>query len=139
MAPCFMTCASPAYLEKFGSPSHPIDLSEHNCSRYIFPTTRRSFDWPFLIDGSRESIAVTGSHLFTNASAMVNSVVEGGGLVHLQDYMLMPLVKQGKLVQVLEPYACDGGPISAVYLRHSNLAPKIRAFVNFYIEKLQMP
>ena len=133
----FMTCASPVYLDKFGTPNHPNDLSKHNCSRYMFPTTRRLFDWPFLIDDVHESIAVTGSNLFTNASAMINSVVEGGGIVHLQDYMLKPLIQQGKLIQILEQYACDGGPISAVYFRHSNLAPKIRAFVDFFVAHLR--
>ena len=42
--------ASPAYLKKFGVPSHPSELSSHNCLTFGLSGSQ-SRGWLFLIDG----------------------------------------------------------------------------------------
>ena len=132
----FITCAAPSYLQDMGIPSAPSELKHHNCCRFVFPETGRVFDWPFYVEHSRISMAISGHQLFTNASAMINSAISGAGIIHLQDYMLQPYVDEGKLIPILKEYSCDGGPISMVFHRHKHLAPKTRAFVDFIFKKL---
>lgn len=132
----FMTCASPHYVQEHGAPEHPDELLQHDCCRYVFPSTGRIFKWPFMVDGRARQQEVQGRLLFSNAAAMIQAATSGGGLVHLQDYMLAPFVHSGKLVEVLRDFSHDGGPVSAVYPRHKHLSANVRVFVDFLRERI---
>src|SRR5580692_11653519 len=40
-----LTCAAPAYLDRFGTPAHPRDLNGHECIQYREPLTHRHYAW----------------------------------------------------------------------------------------------
>lgn len=126
----FVTAAAPAYLAARGAPETLEALSAHVMLAYVFPTNRRVFDWPFKRDGTQVTLAPRGGPGFTNADAMIAAAEAGGGLIHLQDYLLAPSLVRGTLRPVLTPFAADGGPISAVYLPSRQLSPKVRAFID---------
>ena len=127
----FVTAAAPDYLERAGIPRTLEDLAGHACTAYVFPTTRRRFAWPFENDGDMTTVEPTGGPAFTNADAMIAACEAGAGILHLQDYMLMPSITTGRLVPILEEYAGDGGPVSAVYLATRHLSPNVRSFVDY--------
>lgn len=133
----FVTAASPEYLEAYGAPVTPEELSGHVCTAYVFPSSRRVFGWPLEQDGEWITVAPTGGASFTSADAMIAACEAGGGLLHLQDYMLRPSLNSGRLLQVLEPFAADGGPVSAIYQSSRHLSPKVRAFVDFVFRALR--
>ncbi|MEM9764532.1 MAG: LysR family transcriptional regulator [Pseudomonadota bacterium] len=132
----FVTAAAPAYLAAHGALETLEALSGHVMLAYVFPTTRRVFDWPFERDGARVTVAPRNGPAFTNADAMIATAEAGGGLVHLQDYMLAPSLARGTLKPVLTSAVADGGPISAVYLPNRHLSPKVRAFIDMLQEAI---
>ena len=127
----FVTAASPDYLARAGAPETLDDLKHHACTAYVFPTTRRRFAWPFEQDGETVTVEPKGGPAFTNADAMIAACAAGTGIVHLQDYMLAPSIATGQLCPILERYAGDGGPVSAVYLATRHLSTNVRSFVDF--------
>jgi DNA-binding transcriptional LysR family regulator len=127
----FVTCAAPDFIERMGEPTHPDELIDYQCCCYVFPSSRRIFKWPFSFEGNIQRVDVDGALHFSHADAMIQCAIAGGGLIHLQDYMLNPYIEKGLLRPVLSHYQCDGGPISAVYLRQQHLSPKIRVFVDW--------
>ena len=64
------TLASPSYIEQYGSPKHPRDLTQHRC--LIGSITRWSFQ---SIQDSQEHYDVTieGQLVSRNGHAMINS------------------------------------------------------------------
>jgi LysR family transcriptional regulator for bpeEF and oprC len=43
----FVVCASPDYFKRHGIPKTPQDLKQHNCINFVYPQTRRVFEWRF--------------------------------------------------------------------------------------------
>jgi len=125
-------CASPEYWRKHGKPSHPQDLSQHNCILYSY--LRTPGEWIFR-DGEKPlSVKINGN--FTNNNDVVTShaAVQGVGVFYGPSFIVSRAMRQGKLETALEPYCYDSLNVYAVYPSSRNLSPKVRAFVDFLIE-----
>jgi len=139
MSARLVACASPAYLKRRGTPSVPEDLAEHDCLRFIMPETNRTYPWVFQRANETVTVVPTGRLAFNNTDAMLRACEAGAGIALKQDYMAADALRAGRLVAILEEFAADGGPISAVYLPGRHLSPKIRAFIEFLSEHLRTP
>lgn len=125
-------CASPALLERYGTPAHPQDLSKLPC--VIDTNGRWRTNWSF-VDEKGEPLTVTvparlevNSPITTRAAA-----VAGLGLAMLPDFVAQPELESGRLVRVLENWTLRGGGIYAVYPHRRYLPAKIRVFVDFLV------
>lgn len=129
--------ASPQYLARHGTPAKPSDLARHNCLRFNF--RRNMVDWPFLSeDGQRvEPYAVTGN-LWVSSGAIVHQLcLDGVGLGRIGRFHVEPDIAAGTLVPVLEDFnPADIEIVHAVFAGHEHLAARIRAFIDFLVEKI---
>src|SRR6201986_5416850 len=125
----FIIVGTPAYLARCGKPERPDDLRQHACLRL-----RRSngaiAPWS-LNDNSRAiEIAVSGPLIANDFPTMLGAAVEGVGLAQVPAPIATGLVKAGKLVQVLAPFAPMGPGVFLYYPGHRQLMPKLRAFID---------
>ncbi len=125
----FIIVGTPAYLARCGKPERPDDLRQHACLRL-----RRSngaiAPWS-LNDNSRAiEIAVSGPLIANDFPTMLGAALEGVGLAQVPAPIATGLVKAGKLVQVLAPFAPMGPGVFLYYPGHRQLMPKLRAFVD---------
>ena len=129
--------ASPDYLARRGTPQCPADLAAHNCLRFNF---RRSVDaWPFLAeDGvSVEDHDVTGNMLVSSGAILRQLCMDGLSLGRIGRFHVEPDIAAGTLVPVLEAFNPDDTEIvHAVFAGHEHLAARIRAFIDFLVEKI---
>ncbi|MCJ1961589.1 LysR family transcriptional regulator [Novosphingobium mangrovi (ex Hu et al. 2023)] len=130
-----LLCASPAYLDKAGRPTHPDDLEQHECLVYHAP----DYDgrWTFVKDEETHEINGTGAFRSSSGPALMAAAVAGMGLVVLQKYMVQGELASGALEVVLEDYAVglsgtDAG-IYAIYPHSRHLPTKTRAFIDFLL------
>ena len=128
-------CGAPEYFERHGVPQHPDDLADHNC--LTFSAMPHLNDWIFrLPDGGDRPIRATGNFTANNGETIHEMALAGLGVARLAEFLVGPAVAEGKLVRVLEPYYRDiEVPINAVYPTRRHLSPKVRAFVDFLVEK----
>jgi DNA-binding transcriptional LysR family regulator len=127
-------CASPEYLEREGAPSHPANLSRHNC--LTFPAAAPSTVWHFVRGTESVEVAVHGSLQSNMVEALHDLVLAGTGLTLLPGYIAGKDIREGKLRAVLEDWEIEAGSsLYAVYLPTRYLAPKVRVFVDFLVEK----
>lgn len=129
--------ASPVYLERHGMPTTPADLAQHNCLRFNF---RRSMDeWPFRdpVSGESYALPVTGN-LEGNSGAMLRRLaLDGLGLARIGRFHAQPDIEAGTLVPVLDAFnGRDIEQVHAVFVGHDYLAARIRAFVDFLVERI---
>jgi DNA-binding transcriptional LysR family regulator len=124
-----MVTASPAYLEKFGTPQTPDDLVDHNCLTLSFETSLNQ--WEFKGEGGPRRIRVSGNFETNNATALHSAALDGLGLMRTANFIAMSDIRRGALVPVLEDYETEGNAnIYAVYPHNRHLSPKVRAFID---------
>lgn len=126
-------CAAPSYLEAYGIPQTPNELSKHNCLRLY--TVSAFNDWKFE---SPEGICipdVSGNFETNSADALYHATLAGLGIARLSTYVIGPDLKEGRLLRILHDYVHEKASILAVYPHRRHLSPKVRAFLDFLIEK----
>jgi DNA-binding transcriptional LysR family regulator len=126
-------CASPAYLEKHGTPRVPADLLRHNCLTLPGPAWSR---WPFHTHEGINRLEISGSFTSDNADLLLDMAVAGLGIARLADFMVARAVQQGVLVPLLtDNHVPESFPIHALTVPGRHRAPRIRAFVDFLAEQ----
>src|SRR5690349_953107 len=127
-------CGSPEYLEREGVPSHPANLTRHNC--LTFPVPGTPVEWHFVRGSERVAVPVHGSLQSNMVEALHDLTVNGSGLTLLPGYIAGRDIREGKLRAVLADWQIESGSsLYAVYLPTRYLAPKVRVFVDFLLEK----
>lgn len=126
-----MLCASPAYLENNSPISKAKDLMRHK----IMNLDLRSFDHFSL--SNNKKINLPKPHLvMNNFQALMQACVAGMGLMLTADRYAQPYLDSGELVRVLPDLAYRDFDIYLFYRAMKYELPKVRAFVDFYSEKL---
>lgn len=135
----YIVCASPAYLAAHGEPRSVEDLKNHDCVRRVSHYGPKFAPWRFRQPDTNEAFErqVEGTLSVDSPEAMIDIGLSGAGFVQLHTYMAERHIKTGALVEVLAPFAADGPPISVLFPSSKNLAPKVRAFIDFAAKVLE--
>ncbi|MCB9745948.1 MAG: LysR family transcriptional regulator [Alphaproteobacteria bacterium] len=123
-------CASPAYLERAGTPRRPEDLRAHDCLRYAHERTGGAWR---LSEG--HVVQVDGPLVSNNGDVLRQAALAGLGLVLIPRFMVGPELRSGALVPVLQEHTSDEGGVYAMYPHNRHLSAKVRAFVDFAVEQ----
>lgn len=129
-----VTCASPLYIERHGMPHTIEDLQDHYAVHYLNPNNGRVIDWNFVVGGVTQEVKMKGKLTVNEGDAYVQCALQGFGMVQAPLYMVMPLIEEGRLVEVLPQWKPAPKPISVLYLHNRHLSPKVRAFVDWVAE-----
>ncbi|WP_025819869.1 LysR family transcriptional regulator [Shewanella marina] len=135
----FMLVSSPDYIAKYGAPTHPEQLVEHNCLVYQGEWHEHSV-WQFKKGEEHCEIGVTGNFRVDNAPALKSAAVSGLGVVYLASYLLEGEIEKGTLVPLMRDWQMTNHlPLQAVYPRRKHLAPKVSAFIDFIKDRIGSP
>ena len=130
----WVTCASPEYLERSGIPDAPQDLSRHQCLVYQGIPAMRS-GWPYRIGNKNVMLQVSGRCRVNTSEVLLQMALDGMGIVLFPTYILGPLLKGGRLTQILPEYvAYPDTSLYATYLPNRYMQPKVRAFIDHLLE-----
>lgn len=127
-----LACASPAYLAEHGEPETPEDLASHNCLVYSYLADLWRFTAP---DGREIPVAVKGSLRINNGIVLAEAAVAGHGILVTPSFYVAPLLRSGRLKQILSRYKVTEIGIHAVYPQRGHVPPKVRAFVDFLVQR----
>ncbi|UTW08075.1 LysR family transcriptional regulator [Pseudomonas benzenivorans] len=123
-------CASPDYLKQCGEPAAPQDLLNHQCINLLGLET-----WVFDSPAGHVSVRPTGQLRTDNGEAMRDACVDGLGIAISSTWSVYQHLARGELIQVLKdsPLVAETA-IWAIYSSSRLMAPKVRAFIDFYAE-----
>lgn len=128
--------ASPAYLDRAGTPEVPEDLHRHNCLNFNF--RRAEPVWPFRRDGENFALSVSGSIEANNGETLGQLAASGVGIARVGMFSVMTELAEGRLVPLLERYnPGDVEQIHAVFVGGAATPARVRAFVDFLAENLR--
>jgi DNA-binding transcriptional LysR family regulator len=123
-------CASPDYLAQFGEPTTPEELRQHQCI-----TLAGLESWVFETPEGQQSIKPMGRLKTDHGDAVREACVDGLGLALNATWSVYQQLERGELVQVLPDYPLvSAAAIWAVYPSSRLLAPKVRAFIDYFSE-----
>ncbi len=128
----YVYCASPKYLESFGTPNKPEDLKKH---RYITHSMRRPDDVVEFDDG--KSISVQPYIRVNDAQAMLEFALGGLGIVKLHRYVVQKHLEAGHLRELLIVENKKEIPIYVAYQQRRFVPSKIRCFIDFFVAKMR--
>lgn len=125
-----VTVAAPSYLEKYGAPAHPRDLTRHRCIGWRRAPDIAAYRWEFEEDGREFDVAVN-EHVTTNDMwLMIRMACAGGGVTFGMEDTFRPYIERGELVTLLDEYLPPFPGFFLYYPGRRNLAPKLRALVD---------
>ena len=127
----YVTCASPKYLKKHGTPEKAENLADHN---YLNHSMRRPITKVQFSNGCE--VFVRPILLTNSIRALVATAVNGIGIIRVHEYAVKHEIDNGSLVPILTQYDTDTVPIYVCYKKTQYLTSKIRCFIDFTLEKL---
>lgn len=127
--------ASPAYLERHGTPRHPLDLAAHRLVGYGH--RERTMPIHFHREGEQATVIPTGPLFANNGDIAVPLLLAGGGIAALPDFIAEAELASGALVRILTDWSL---PQSFLHLLSppSRLRPaRVRALSDYLVETLK--
>ncbi|WP_069268649.1 LysR family transcriptional regulator [Paraburkholderia nodosa] len=129
----FATVASPAYLAARGRPEHPRELLDHACLRVQFAGGAMPL-WHFERDGEVLRLDPHTVLVVRPGAALdllINMALDGVGIVYLFEEMLLPHIRSGALVRLLDDWDVSFPGPFLYYPGRRHLPAPLRAFVDF--------
>ncbi|HEU4590618.1 MAG TPA: LysR family transcriptional regulator [Steroidobacteraceae bacterium] len=126
-----LTCASPKYLAQAGMPRTPEDLRKHRLIGHLRGEQTRPAEWVFRQGKGTKSMRLPMALSFNTVDALSVSALEGQGIVQQLDLLVGGHIAEGRLVELLREYSCEGPPLAVVYGRATQHLAKVRVFAEF--------
>ena len=134
-------CATPEYLDTNGRPQKPEELGQHTCIVYKLHSTTGTWHICCGESGAKEQVQVKGRLTANNAEALHEAALGDMGIALLPIWLVGKDLQSGRLERVLPTLEADltkdETSIHAIYPHKRLLSAKVRAFVDFLVEKYQ--
>lgn len=125
----WVVCCAPEYIEKFGTPNEPEDLTNHNCLAYTYQS-QGGYDWRFSRDDMQLQVKISGSFATNNAQALRKAALGGHGVAYIPRCSVYEDLEQGKLIELLTDYKPRSLGVYAVYPFTKHLPNKIKLLID---------
>lgn len=130
-----VVCASPQYLERFGTPRAPEDVRKHRCVR--FSAVSPGQDWEFHVGRKKINVPIASAFTSNQVDAAADMCLAGLGLGMFLSYQVAPHLAAKTLCCVLSEFEQEPLPVHVIY-PHSRLqSPRVRAFVDACVASLR--
>ena len=127
-------CASPAYLERHGTPRRLDDLTGSRC--VLFPPLTLKGRWTLRHGRRQHSVPVSGVLETDEMDAVREAVLAGLGIGILPVYMAGDALREGRLVPLLRQYqVVPESAIYLVYLPNRTLSSRVRVLIDFLVDR----
>ena len=130
-----VVCASPEYLARHGTPRRPADLRAFDAVSFSpMPATE---EWSFAHGAESETVRPPTRFIVNNTDVAVAAAAAGRGFVRALSYQIAPELSAGRLKIVLEDFEPPPLPIHIVHAEGRRASARVRAFVDFAVERLR--
>jgi DNA-binding transcriptional LysR family regulator len=129
--------ASPDYLRRKGTPARPEDLAKHDCLRFK-PAIGRTRDWRLMHeadDAHFVDIEVQPVLWANHTDTLMHAALDGAGITATTIELAAPLIQNGDLVRVLNPWITDRLTMYAALPSRKFMPRRTEVFLDYLIEK----
>lgn len=129
-------CASPAYLQRHGTPRSPHELEggRHRMVNYLSHRTGRPFPLQFERGGEKVEVSPPHTLAVNDSTAGLLAGLAGLGIAYTATFQAYPHLASGALVPVMLDWCGETVPLYVVYPPNRHLSNKVRVFVDWVVE-----
>ncbi len=131
----WMTAASPEYLERFGTPMHPNDLTNgHLLIHHQLAASGRPL--PFNFVRNAEELQVDGASVLSvnESNAHLAAGLAGLGVLRSFEWKLRPFIASGQLMAFLEDWNPPPYPFHVLYPPNRFMNMRLRVFIDWLVK-----
>jgi DNA-binding transcriptional LysR family regulator len=121
--------ASPAYLQKHGTPRTPEELQAHAAINRI------NDSWPLLHEGNVITVHPRARFTADNGAALVPAALAGLGIALLPDFLIDEHLASGALITLLPDYPMPNAGVYVVRPPGGSASCKVRVLIDIMVEK----
>jgi len=128
-----LICASPAYLQKHGTPKIADDLKHHALLSYNLTD---SSAWQLKDpQGKQQLINVKAKIIANNGEFLKDMAIAGHGIVMMPTFILWQAIAKGELLPILSDYTTPQLNAYVVYPQTRYLSQRTRVLIDFLVER----
>ncbi|MDD2051631.1 LysR family transcriptional regulator [Pseudomonas putida] len=127
-----LTCASPAYLERYGEPQTPAELAAHRCllnSHY-----RGREEWLYHRQHELLRVRVAGPFASNHYSLLKKAALMGAGIARLPSYALPQELADGRLRWLLRDYQTRQTQVYLVHPYQGGLPRRTQVLADYLVD-----
>ncbi|MEO4045993.1 LysR family transcriptional regulator [Pseudomonas sp. CAU 1711] len=132
-----INCASPAYLQRFGTPHSLADLSAHRLVHYVSVLGSKPDGWEYQEDGQTRVLDMPGALTVNSTDAYSQACLAGLGLIQVPRVGVLPQLADGRLVEVLPAYRAAPMPVVLLYPHRRNLSKRVQLFMDWLAAQIR--
>ena len=130
-----LVVGAPAYFDRRGRPTHPAELTDHDCLGYAYLPSPEV--WRFVhVGGEEAAVTPRGPLRANNADALVPALLAGLGVAIQPEFTVWEYLQAGRLDQVLAEWSLP--PVSLhVVTPPGGLRPaRVSILIDFLVRRL---
>ena len=131
--------ASPAYLQRMGTPTHPRELEDTHHRVVGFLWARTGKPLPYAMRRGDEQLRIQGRYVVAldDGNAYLAAGLAGLGVQWLPAYMAKPHVANGELVTLFEDWQLDPMPMHVAFPPNRHVSAKLRVFIDWVVALME--
>jgi len=122
-------CASPGYVERYGTPETVADLAKHRTLGGIDEVGDRIMPWRFNKAGKPFSHKPDFNLATNSIEVLLNMALAGCGITHLPYYLAAESIRQGRLQIIMPRQELELIPVQIVCARSRADDPEVKAMI----------
>ena len=129
------TVASPAYLKRYGRPTHPMQLAQHRCLGYSYLSNPGM--WHYTNSkGEQASVRTVGPLRVNNGEALMPALLAGLGIADLPDFIAGDAIASGAVEVILKHWKQAEGAVHLVTPPGGPRPARVEALAEFLTKRL---
>lgn len=131
--------ASPAYLQRLGTPQVPQDLARHECLR-LKPAEGQPRSWRMISEespGETIELEVPAVLWANHSDTLIRATLDGAGITSAPLDLVAPYINSGELVRVLRTWTTGRLAMYAALPSRKFMPQRTRVFLDYLIEQAQ--
>ena len=137
--------ATPAYLQKHGTPQHPSELMQHSCLT-LSSDASQTRGWAFKAQNPEDSESPEVFHIrphgpldCSDGQVLHSWCLAGMGIAWRSTWEVENDIRSGKLIEVLADFAAPPNGIYGVFPQRKHLPLRLRLWIDFLKHHYSLP
>jgi DNA-binding transcriptional LysR family regulator len=126
-----LTCATPEYLARHGTPETFDDLQGHRAVGIRSITSGVVTPLEFIVEGQLHAVALPSTLSVTGTESYLAGIRLGLGIAQVPRFHVEDDLRRGALVELLPRTPPPSMPVSLLYSRTRQLSPRVRVFLDW--------
>jgi DNA-binding transcriptional LysR family regulator len=129
------TVAAPAYLERYGRPTHPMHLAQHKCFGYAYLSTPGTWHYTNA-DGEQATVRPSGQLRANNGDAVLPALIAGLGIADLPEFIVGEAIAAKQVEVILQGWKQLEGAAHLVMPPGGPRPARVEVLIEFLASRL---